>query len=360
MKKDRLYLYTFLALSALFFLIGAISVNYFIRISTAQFLTTQLQSSKWEAKSLSSLVGQQFEQGIPKEKVIANVQSILESSGSKSVFISVFDWSGKEICHPDKTQLGQQINNDDSILNKMDQELSPDEFYALLRKRDRSETQIIYLSSVPSSDWIVCARANTTMINGQIKALKNKFNLAFLVISLIAILGSVLAVRLISSFYERQMEAQNQRLESEVFNLAKLNTDLSLYQQKVSQEALPEAIDVGTEKGKKRILTYSRNELLPVSIEQIAYIFTENTVTYVVDMEGKQTVTNSSLDELFSSLDTHIFYRANRQVIVAISAIERILKYGNNQLKIQVAPESNFDIIISKNKASEFKSWLNS
>lgn len=360
MKKDRLYLYTFLALSALFFVIAAVSVNYFIRISTKQFLNTQLESSKWEAKSLSALVGQQFEQGIPKERVIENVQSILESSGSKSIFISVFDWSGKEICHPDKTQLGQPVQSDESMLNKIDQELNVDEFYSHLKKSDSASSQIIYLSSVPSSDWIVCARADTSIINSQIDSLKSRFYLAFLVISLIAILGSVLVVRLISSFYERQMEDQNQRLETEVFNLAKLNTDLSLYQQKVSQQIQPEVPGSSHEKGKKRLLTYSRNELLPVSIEQIAYIFTENTVTYVVDIEGKQTVANSSLDELFSDLDADIFYRANRQVIVAISAIERILKYGNNQLKIQVLPDSNFDIIISKNRASEFKSWLNS
>lgn len=365
MKKDRLYLYTFLAIGVLFLLIATVSVNYFVRVSTLQLLDTQLQSSKGEAKAVAALVGQQFELGMSKEKVIANVQDLLESNKSETGFISVFDWSGKEICHPDKTQLGQQISADQSQLNTMEEEMSADDFYAHLdqRKKEGTASAIIYLKPVPHSDWIVGAHAQTDAIYSQIKALRTKFNTAFLLIGLIAVLGSVLAIRFISSLYERQMEDQNQRLESEVFNLAKLNADLSLYQQKVSGEPIPEVAevtDVSSDKGKKRILTYSRNELLPVSTEQIAYIFTENTVTYVVDLEGKQTIANSSLDELFASLDGHFFYRANRQVIVAISAIKRILKYGNNQLKIQVAPESNFDIIISKNKASEFKSWLNS
>ena len=113
------------------------------------------------------------------------------------------------------------------------------------------------------------------------------------------------------------------------------------------------------EKGKKRILTYLRNELLPVSTDDIAYIYTENTITYVVQTNGKRSTANNSLDELFSSLDSSIFYRANRQFIIAISSIEKIIRYGNSQLKILVIPKSEVDIIIGKNKASEFKQWLN-
>jgi DNA-binding LytR/AlgR family response regulator len=69
--------------------------------------------------------------------------------------------------------------------------------------------------------------------------------------------------------------------------------------------------------------------------------------------------TNSSLDELYASLDEFNFYRANRQVIIAVQAIQKIIKYGNNQLKIVAQPETNIDVIISKNKAAEFKQWLN-
>ena len=37
---------------------------------------------------------------------------------------------------------------------------------------------------------------------------------------------------------------------------------------------------------------------------------------------------------------------------------DEILRYGNNQLKIELNPPSNSTIIISKNKAAEFKKWL--
>jgi len=65
-----------------------------------------------------------------------------------------------------------------------------------------------------------------------------------------------------------------------------------------------------------------------------------------------------SLDQIYSNLNTTSFFRVNRQIIVAISAIEKIIKFGNSQLKIQVSPASEIDIIIGKNKAASFKQWL--
>ncbi len=50
-----------------------------------------------------------------------------------------------------------------------------------------------------------------------------------------------------------------------------------------------------------------------------------------------------------------MFFRANRQYILAVKGIDAILRYGNNQLKINAIPVTENMIVISKNKASEFK-----
>ncbi|MBE5320778.1 LytTR family transcriptional regulator DNA-binding domain-containing protein [Pedobacter sp. MR2016-19] len=52
------------------------------------------------------------------------------------------------------------------------------------------------------------------------------------------------------------------------------------------------------------------------------------------------------------------YYRANRQFIISLNAIKTIYIYGKNQLKIVVSPEPDEVILISKNKVSEFKKWL--
>ncbi len=272
--------------------------------------------------------------------------------------------------HPGLVRVGQQVSPNQSFISSINDGVSSEDFYDVLMDKkaiggilnfqdDPNTSEIVYLYPVPNSDWIIGAHANMNKISNQISDLRRKFYSIFLIMGFAIVLGSVITVRLIGSAYEKRLELKNQQLESEVFNLAKLNTDLSLYQQKVSDEKVEDPKELLSEKGKKRILTYTRNELLPVATNEIAYIFTESTVTYVVDVHGKQSTSNNSLDDLYSSLDEHYFFRANRQVIVAIAAIKKFIKYGNNQLKIVVAPDSDFDIIISKNRAAEFKNWLN-
>jgi len=43
---------------------------------------------------------------------------------------------------------------------------------------------------------------------------------------------------------------------------------------------------------KERVLTYYRNELLITPISNIAYIYLEHSITYVVDLDGKRKPTN--------------------------------------------------------------------
>lgn len=374
MKKDRLYLYTFLAISILFVIIGSISAKYFIALSAEQMLSTQLASSKREANEVAALIGNQFEQNIDKNTIQENVQKSIQNTNGDLGFISVLDWSGRRVCHPDVTLVNTKISEEESSGLTMNSVLSQDEFYDLIENPRKEQAQILLMNPVPNSDWIITAYANTNKIRNQIKKVETRFYTIFGIMGFVMVLTSVITVRLIGSVYEKKLENKNEALETEVINLAKLNNDLSRYQKKVNENALEsngaaggqkretekvKEADTTQENSKIRILTYLRNELLSIATEEIAYIYTENTITYVVDIHGKKSTTNASLDELYSGLNASFFYRANRQFIIAISAIQKIIRYGNNQLKIVVNPNSEIDIIIGKNKAAEFKQWLN-
>lgn len=368
MRKDRLYLLTFLSITLIFLLISSVSIRYFVNAAAEKVLETQLEFSQREARQAAILIGSQLENGISKERTISNIQRSLENSNLESGFVSLFDWSGKIICHPDITQLGQQISSEGSVISSLSDELTSQDLYRLLQnveERDgqensgekKTKSEVVYLYPVENSDWIVAAHANTQKVSQQIKVLRNNFQNILLIMGLVFIISSVVIVRLIGSNYEKKLEVKNEKLSDEVINLSKLNSALDFYQQKVIEQPIEE--DDSENLSKKRILTYIRHELLPVSTQDIAYIYTENTITFVVCFDGKRSTSNSSLDELYSTLDNSYFFRANRQFIIAISAIDKIVRYGNNQLKILINPNSEVDIIISKNKAAEFKQWLN-
>lgn len=374
MRKDRLYFLTFISISVIFLIIASFGVKYFIKVSANQLIEIQLESSKREANEISKLTAYQITEGFDRQKVIDNIQNVIENTHNESSFIGLFDWSGIEVCHPDITKVGQKVNSDQSLLNSLSKENSSDQLYDLLVNKEKkidslsstsnASSEIVYISPVKDTDLIVAAHINLSKIRAQISKLTNSFYTIFALMGGLIILSSFTAVRIIGSFYEKKLEQKNTSLESELLNLSKLNTDLIAYQQKVVNDSKEEAImpteasSTDIDASKKRILTYIRNELVPVAISEIAYIYTENTITYVSCIDGKKSTCNVSLDDMFANLDASLFFRANRQFIISITAISKIIKYGNSQLKILIR-DADVEIIISKNKASEFRQWLN-
>jgi hypothetical protein len=364
MKKDKLYFLTFLSIAAIFLLVALIASQYFIKVSANQLIEVQVESSKREANEIANLIDFQLNSGIAKEKIVANIQKSIETSKNDSWFISVFNWSGKEVANPDKTKVGQQVNSNQSLLTSLKEKNNSDDLYDLLISNSNTvSSEVIYISPIKKSDLIVAGNVNINSIKAQMKALKTNFYLIFLIMGILVIILSFVAVRIIGSAYEKQLELKYSTLESEVINLSKLNTDLVSYKEKVAQEPektiVKESLEPEVEKEKERILTYVRNELVPINIKDIAYVYTENTITYVVCFDGKRSTTNMSLDDMYLNLSSTIFFRANRQFIISIKAIDKIIKYGNSQLKILLQAKTSEEIIISKNKAAEFKQWLN-
>lgn len=373
MKKDKLYLLTLLAISIIVFVIGYFNMNYLIRVSTNQFLEIQIESSKREAREFSNLVAYQIENGIDRQTVINNIQKSIEGTNTESGFICMFDWSGVEICHPNPQKIGKQTSPDESYVRSIDASIDSEDFYQLLNdKKQRGglrefnserSSEIIYLYPVKNTDWIIAAHANIEKIEKTITRLKVNFLIVYLLTSISIILLSIFIVRYLGNYYEKELELKNERLTEEVLSLSKLNMSLTSYKNKITKqiddtdlidddkESIDESVKI-----KSRLLTYSKDKLISIRVDQIAYITTENTITSIHCLDGKKYTNNSSLDELYNSLDHSIFFRANRQYILSVKGIDEILRYGNNQLKIKINQENN--VIISKNKASEFKKWL--
>ncbi len=114
-----------------------------------------------------------------------------------------------------------------------------------------------------------------------------------------------------------------------------------------------------TKEYRSRFLIYSGDSLFPANINEIAYFLSEDGVTFLVLDNGKRYIINDSLDQLENELDPKLFTRANRQFIVAAKSIKKVHNFGNQKLKLNLVPEIDKDVIISKLKASEFKAWLN-
>ena len=109
---------------------------------------------------------------------------------------------------------------------------------------------------------------------------------------------------------------------------------------------------------KSRLLIPYRDKLLPVEVKDIACVYSTNKNTEVFLKDGKHYACTTALDQLMSQLNPQEFIRANKQYIVARSAITNITIWFDSRLLINVGVETPERIYVSKNRAAEFKAWI--
>lgn len=80
--------------------------------------------------------------------------------------------------------------------------------------------------------------------------------------------------------------------------------------------------------------------------------------TFLQDENGKSYDIDYSLEQLETLLDPSQFFRISRQYIVNINAIKDIIAYSGRRYKIKLLNSSDEDILVSRAKVSEFRTWL--
>ncbi|MGE5432633.1 MAG: LytR/AlgR family response regulator transcription factor [Syntrophomonadaceae bacterium] len=109
---------------------------------------------------------------------------------------------------------------------------------------------------------------------------------------------------------------------------------------------------------KSRFLIKSGTSMLVIPASEAAYFYVDNKVTYLVGQNGRKHLTDHTLDELEELLDPQHFFRANRKFIVNINAIESAASAFGGKLKLRLSQKTGEEIIVSRERASAFREWL--
>ncbi len=110
-------------------------------------------------------------------------------------------------------------------------------------------------------------------------------------------------------------------------------------------------------KGIKRFLIRMGKNLRTVEIEDVVYFYTENKITFLISKEGKRYPIDFSLEKLEEELDTDAFFRINRQFIISIKAISKMVAVSKSRVKVYLEPEA-METIVSTERSGRFKRWL--
>ncbi|MEM9075632.1 MAG: LytTR family DNA-binding domain-containing protein [Bacteroidota bacterium] len=99
-----------------------------------------------------------------------------------------------------------------------------------------------------------------------------------------------------------------------------------------------------------------------VGYEEIAFVYTENKIAYIIKTDGTSVFTDLTLNEIEDKINAHSFYRANRQTILHASAIEQVQAVENGKLSVKLKSDLSQDraqhINISRYKRQEFLNWF--
>lgn len=111
---------------------------------------------------------------------------------------------------------------------------------------------------------------------------------------------------------------------------------------------------------KKRFLIKLGDQFQPILTTDIAYFSYDRGFTQVHCNDGRKLPIDHSLDYLEDMLNPMDFFRVNRQLIIAMTAIQQINTYFNSRLLLKLAPETREDVIVSRDRVGDFKRWMDS
>ena len=95
-----------------------------------------------------------------------------------------------------------------------------------------------------------------------------------------------------------------------------------------------------------------------IQVNEIYSFFVEERNTFLQTQKGKTYDLDYSLDQLQKIVDPAQFFRVNRNFLVNINCIDEIISYSTSRLKLKLKNETNGDVIVSRDKVSEFKRWM--
>ncbi len=145
------------------------------------------------------------------------------------------------------------------------------------------------------------------------------------------------------------------KLKSAVEKLQRVSPNQNSFSKTEDLAALQRVI---TGEFKKRFLVKIGDQFIPVNSTDIHYFCYDKGSSWIVTLDGKKYLVEHSLDQIENLINPLDFFRINRQFIVTLKAISEIHTYFNSRLLIRLVPEWKEEVIVSRDRVSDFKRWM--
>ncbi len=99
-------------------------------------------------------------------------------------------------------------------------------------------------------------------------------------------------------------------------------------------------------------------QLKIISVDEIECFYSENKGTYIHTFDNRNYLIDTSLEILEDELESKKWYRISRKFIIPLVAVKEIVVYSNSRLKIILPTYKVDEVIVSREKVSDFKNWM--
>ncbi len=109
---------------------------------------------------------------------------------------------------------------------------------------------------------------------------------------------------------------------------------------------------------KEKFIANARNQWVPIRTSDVA-CFAREQLNYLYTFSGGRYLLDfNTLEEIEDLLDPRLYFRANRQFIIHVDAIQSVRPHENQKLTVSLKAPLKIEVDISREKAPGFKKWL--
>ena len=109
---------------------------------------------------------------------------------------------------------------------------------------------------------------------------------------------------------------------------------------------------------RKRFSVKIGQQIKVIDVAEIECLYSENKGTYIHTLDNRDYLIDSSLEVVEAELDPKNFFRISRKYIIPLHSVKEIQLYSNSRLKISLPTYKVDEVIVARERVSDFKEWL--
>lgn len=137
-----------------------------------------------------------------------------------------------------------------------------------------------------------------------------------------------------------------------------LRENLPANREKMQYDELSRVLIQMNKSYKTRFMVKVGEHLRSVKAENISFFYAEGRTVYLITSKQNKYIIDYTLEELVKQLDPDMFFRPNRSFIININAIKDVVVYSNSRLLVELHHEFEKEIIVSRDKVAQLKTWF--